>query len=76
MAQGLIETAQTVDVGDHQFIVARLGQLLAGAGEEGATVEETCQPVEMGGGEFRFESDDTGGAQPVLEPDAAPDAGL
>ena len=76
MAQGLIETAQTIDVGHHQLILAGLDQLLPGAGKEGAAIEETRQPVEVGGCEFRFQGDDTGGAQPVLEPDAAPDAGL
>ena len=32
--------------------------------------------IQMGGGKFRLEGDDAGGAQAVLQPDTAPDTGL
>ncbi len=76
MPQGLVQSAQAVDVGHHQLIVAGLGQLFPGAGQEGASVQQAGQPVEVGGGELGLERDDPGGAQAVLQPDAAPDAGL
>ena len=76
MPQRLIETTQAVHVGHHQLIVAGLGQLLAGAGQEGAPVQKARQPVNVGGGEFGLEGHDAGRPQSVLQPDAAPDAGL
>ena len=76
MAEGLIEAAQAVDVGDDQLKVAGLGQLLSGPDEEGAAVQQTGQVVAVRGGEFGLKGHDPGGAQAVLQPDAAPDAGL
>ena len=76
MAQRLVEAAQAIHVGHHQLIVAGLGQLFSGAGQEGAPVQKARQPVEVGGGEFGFERDDPRSAQTVLKPDTAPDAGF
>ena len=43
VAQRLVQAAQAVEVGDHQLVAARLGQLLAGAGDEAAAVQQAGQ---------------------------------
>ena len=74
MAQRLIEAAQAIEVGHHQLVLAGMGQTFAGAGDETLAVEQAGQPVLVRSSELGFGRDDAGGAQPLFQPDAAPDA--
>ncbi|MNI10764.1 hypothetical protein D3C73_638890 [compost metagenome] len=76
MAQGLVEPPQTVQVGHDHFIVPDRSQRLGHAHQEGAAVQQARQRVPVGAGELGFQGDDARRAQPVLQPDAAPQAGL
>ena len=46
MAQGLVQAPESVQVGDHQDVVAGSRELLLGAGDKGAAVQKACQAVE------------------------------
>ncbi len=72
VTQGLVEAAKAVEVGDHQFVVARFDQPLAGAGDEAAAVEQAGEGVGLGADETGLARGDAGGAQALLQPDAAP----
>ena len=76
MAQRLVQPAQAVQVGDHQAVAAGRLQLFAGAADKAAAIQEAGQGVLFGGGELGLRHDDAGGANTVLEPDSAPDAGI
>ncbi len=77
MAQGLVQPAQAIEVGDHQGMVARGLQPFAGQGDEALAVIKARQRIPFGGGEAAFGHADAGGADAAfLQPDPTPDAAL
>lgn len=76
VAQGLVQAAQAIDIGDDQLVHAVLGQALARLGDEALAVQQARQAVALGGRELDLGGGDARGAHPVLQPHAAPDAGF
>ncbi len=73
MPQGFVQPAQAVEIGDDHLVVAGNLQLLAGASDEAAAVQKAGKQILVGGCETRLGGHYAGGADPLLEPDAAPD---
>ncbi len=74
--QRLVQAAQAIEIGDHQAVAAGGLQQLPRAANEAAPVEQAGQRILIGRREVGLGHDDAGGAHAVLEPFAAPDAGV
>ena len=77
VAERLVEAPQAIEVGDHQLVGARLACSFSRA--RATKLRRSSRPVRriaLGGGEAHLAGDDAGGAQALLQPDAAPEAGL
>ncbi|MNC53344.1 hypothetical protein D3C75_1027450 [compost metagenome] len=76
MSQGLVQAAQAIHVGHNQLIIAWLGQGLGHTNQEGAAVQQAREDVAVGAGELGLQRHHARRAQTVLQPYAAPQAGL